>query len=317
MRKDPLTIMVVPHTNGKVYNLKIPMSYVYTICSVLGIIVLLSAYFIFDYSKLRSELVVLRPYSSELTKKNQKLNEDKKAQEEELKNLNKILVQLKKFDNKLRIMTGLELRKDEDKKTVGGQGGPLTNEDTINSIKEKMYSNPLDVLNLPAGDSPYKRTLRDFILLKNNFQELQGFLEEQEDQLSSTPSIWPVKGWVISEYGKRVSAFTGGQEMHGGIDISAVMGTPVRAVADGVVEFAGDKRQLGSFVIIDHSYGFKTSYGHNDKLLIRAGSRVKRGQIIATLGNSGKSIRPHLHYEVIVKGKNIDPRKFLIDKLVD
>ncbi|MBI4651465.1 M23 family metallopeptidase [Candidatus Desantisbacteria bacterium] len=317
MKKEPLTVMVVPHTNSKVYNFKIPIIYVYALISVLGISLLSSMYFLYDYSKLRNEISVISPYNTELIKKNQNLSKDKKFQEEELKKLNKILVQLKKFDNKLRIMTGLEIRKEDDKKDVGGQGGPFTNEDTVNLPREKMYFSPMNSGNLPLGNNPYKQTLREFLLLENSFQELQGFLEEQEDQLSSTPSIWPVEGWVISEYGRRVSPFTGGMEMHEGIDISGVIGTPVRAAADGVVEFAGSKRNFGNVVIIDHSYGFKTFYSHNEKLNVRSGQKIKRGQIVATLGNSGKSIRPHLHYEVLVKGAKLNPRKYLIDKLIE
>ncbi|MBI5207582.1 MAG: M23 family metallopeptidase [Candidatus Firestonebacteria bacterium] len=313
MKKEPLTIMVVPHTNGEVHNFKIPLTYIYTLGGILAVSLLASIYFIYDYTNLRGEVVNLKPYNAELIKKNKMLEEDKKSQELELKDLNKILVQLKKFDNKLRIMTGLKLRnKDEEKKDVGGQGGPVTKED-ISILKEKMYTSPRSLLNLPPGSSPYKQILREFILQKESFQELQGFLEEQEDLLNSTPSIWPLKGWIISEYGRRISPFTGGTEMHEGIDISAMIGSPVKATADGIVEFAGFKRNFGNIVIIDHSYGFKTFYGHNEKLNVRTGQRVKRGQVIATLGNSGQSIRPHLHYEIIVKGEKISPRKYLIE----
>ncbi len=316
MQKEPLTIMVVPHTNGKVHNIKIPIPYLYTIGSILGILLLSSIYFIYDYSKIRGEVVVLRPYNAELIKKNNQLKEDKSSQEKELKNLNKILVQLKKFDNKLRIMTGLDIRKEENKKSMGGQGGPITKDEDI-FFNEKMYTSPVDSIVLPSGKNPYNRTLREFILLKKNFQELQGFLEEQEDLLSCTPSIWPVEGWAVSEFGRRVSPFTGGQETHEGIDISAMVGTPVRAAADGIVEFSGVMRNFGNVVIVDHSYGFKTFYGHNEKSIVRVGQKITRGQIIATLGNSGKSISPHVHYEVIVKGQKVDPRKYMIDKLID
>ena len=137
----------------------------------------------------------------------------------------------------------------------------------------------------------------------------------QENKLifkASTPSIWPVKGWVTSEFGYRRSPFTSGHDFHGGIDIASQWGTAVNAPGAGVVAFAGYKGELGRAVIIDHGYGIRSFYGHASALHVREGDIVTRGTTIARVGNSGHSTGPHLHYEIHVDGIPIDPMKYIL-----
>lgn len=125
------------------------------------------------------------------------------------------------------------------------------------------------------------------------------------------PSIWPVSlatGWVTREFESQQGLF---QNRHNGIDIAAPEGTPVQAVANGRVIFAGVDDVLGYVVSIDHGGIFMTRYGHNSVLLVAEGEEVRRGQHIALVGNSGQSSGPHLHYEVLENGRSRDPRQFL------
>src|SRR6185503_15995121 len=121
-------------------------------------------------------------------------------------------------------------------------------------------------------------------------------------QWAATPSIWPVRGWISSKFGHRISPFTGRETMHGGIDISAPMHTPIVASAGGTVILAQFEAGLGNAVVVSHGYGMKTTYGHLAKVKVRAGEAVKRGDIIGWVGSTGLSTGPHLHYEVEHRG---------------
>ncbi|MBI5493316.1 MAG: M23 family metallopeptidase [Deltaproteobacteria bacterium] len=148
---------------------------------------------------------------------------------------------------------------------------------------------------------------------EKSFTELQGYLMKQASFLASTPSIWPSRGWVTSTYGQRISPFTGNPQMHKGMDIANRIGTPIVASADGIVVAAGPDPGLGMTVVISHGYGIKTVYGHLDKVLVHAGQKVKRGLEIATMGNTGRSTGPHLHYEVSLNGVAVNPSRYIIN----
>lgn len=146
-----------------------------------------------------------------------------------------------------------------------------------------------------------------------SLEELVEQLEKKRTKLASSPSIWPAKGWLTSRFGYRVSPFTGKRQLHGGIDIAARPGTPVIAPAKGRVKFVGRKGPLGNAIVLDHGYGVRTLYGHNEELLVKAGEKVERGQQIAAVGSSGRSTGPHLHYVVQVGGKATDPLNYIFD----
>lgn len=129
--------------------------------------------------------------------------------------------------------------------------------------------------------------------------------------LASLPSRWPVRGSVNSEFGTRLSPWTQTREFHGGIDIAAERGTPVHAPAPGVVAFAGPQSEYGLTVIIDHGQDIRTVYGHLSRIAVTPGHRVERGAEIGVTGNSGRSSGPHLHYEILVKGRPVNPRAYI------
>jgi murein DD-endopeptidase MepM/ murein hydrolase activator NlpD len=143
--------------------------------------------------------------------------------------------------------------------------------------------------------------------------ELVDALEDKHQRLASSPAIWPTKGWLTSRFGMRISPFTGRRQFHAGVDIAGAPGTEVIAPARGRVVFAGKKGPLGKTIIIDHGYGIETHYGHNADLFVKKGDQVDRGQKIASIGNSGRSTGPHLHYTVEVHGKAVNPLDYIFD----
>ena len=123
----------------------------------------------------------------------------------------------------------------------------------------------------------------------------------------TTPSIWPAAGYVSSPYGLRFN----GTEFHQGIDIAADMGTPIVATADGVVTAAGWNGGYGNMVDVDHGGGIVTRYGHASAVAVTVGQQVRRGEVIAYVGSTGRSTGPHVHYEVRVDGQPVNPAGYL------
>ena len=149
--------------------------------------------------------------------------------------------------------------------------------------------------------------------LEIKINKLDQFLLERESFLKSTPTLLPVKGWITSYYGPRLSHYSRRVKMHEGIDIGGKVGTPIIAAADGIIKMTGKNAGFGYYVEIDHGYGIETIYAHNSRNRIKKGAKVKRGQIIAELGNSGLSTGPHVHYEVRVNGTPVDPIYYILD----
>ncbi|MCX6119385.1 MAG: M23 family metallopeptidase, partial [Proteobacteria bacterium] len=146
-----------------------------------------------------------------------------------------------------------------------------------------------------------------------DLQSLIASLSQQRTLLSSVPSITPVDGWVTSGFGVRMSPFSGESAYHKGIDVAAPVGTPVLAPADGVVTFSGIKEGYGNFVMIAHGYGVVTAYGHNAQNLVANGQVIKRGEQLATVGQTGRTTGPHLHYEIWLNGRVVDPKRFILN----
>ncbi|MBP2639894.1 MAG: envC 2 [Firmicutes bacterium] len=132
------------------------------------------------------------------------------------------------------------------------------------------------------------------------------------DKLAVIPSIWPISGTVTSRFGWRNSPWGGGSEFHAGIDIANSSGTPVVAAADGKVVQSTWSEGYGNIVQIDHGNGMVTVYGHNSRNIVNAGQNVQKGQVISYVGSTGRSTGPHLHYEVRINDKAVDPIRFMV-----
>jgi murein DD-endopeptidase MepM/ murein hydrolase activator NlpD len=148
---------------------------------------------------------------------------------------------------------------------------------------------------------------------KLSLLDLLDGLEGQTQKLAATPSIWPTSGYVTSGYGNRTSPFTGRTQFHSGLDIAADFGTLVVAPASGRVVQSGTNGALGRMIELDHGYGIRTHYGHLTKTLVMRGQTVARGEPIGTVGSTGRSTGPHLHYGVEVNGRTVDPTDYIFE----
>jgi len=153
-----------------------------------------------------------------------------------------------------------------------------------------------------------------------SYSQITNFIKNKEELLAATPAIQPVSNAdlkrMASGYGNRIDPIYKTTHFHAGLDFAAPQGTPIYATANGVVTTAGNMATgYGNHVVINHGYGYETLYGHMFKVKARAGSRVKRGEIIGYVGSTGKSTGPHCHYEVHKNGRKIDPVYFFYNDL--
>jgi murein DD-endopeptidase MepM/ murein hydrolase activator NlpD len=147
--------------------------------------------------------------------------------------------------------------------------------------------------------------------LDRSFDQLGAAFDDRIRQLAATPNTMPVEGWFSHGYGWRKDPFTGQREFHRGMDIVAHANTKIVAPADGVVSRSGRYSDYGLSIDIAHGHGFVTRYAHMNKALVKPGDRVRRGDVIGLVGSTGRSTGPHLHYEVFVDGRRVNPWKYL------
>jgi murein DD-endopeptidase MepM/ murein hydrolase activator NlpD len=226
----------------------------------------------------------------------------------EVNNLEATLGKLSEEDSRVRLLAGLDATDEEILEVgIGGPGmalpesHPLWSWDSVMSKAAFAVEYDLNALERRAR------------LLSESLAEASDSLTAHNELLQSTPSILPAAGVLSSRFSaSRVHPIYHEALPHEGIDISAPFGTPILAAAKGVVTFAGWMAGLGNMVEIDHGFGYVTRYGHASKLLVRKGQEVSRGEVIGQVGSTGISTSSHLHYEVRVDGKPVDPLNYVI-----
>jgi murein DD-endopeptidase MepM/ murein hydrolase activator NlpD len=192
------------------------------------------------------------------------------------------------------------------------QDGPMMEAKPVNEKKgELAIESGKDYATLAIR---IDNAIRESQLREQSVLDLWEALSERQSLLSSTPNIRPAKGWFTSRFGYRVSPFTGRAAMHAGLDFAAAPGSPVYAPGDGIVTFAGYDEGYGKMITIDHGYGVTTRYGHNAQIYVQVGQKVSRWDVISSVGNTGRSTGPHLHYEVRVNGVPRDPTLYILDE---
>ena len=187
-----------------------------------------------------------------------------------------------------------------------GSLGIAHSEDALRNMDSASLGD--DVAELQA----MKRLLQDSL---EHFDQIAKMLQAQQSLIVELPTIWPlrdVRGYVTSYFGPTTHPFTKHWYLHKGIDIAYSRGTKVVSTADGkVIEKAFDSGGYGNYIVIKHKYGFYTRYAHMDKVYVKEGQNVQQGEVIGTLGNTGLSTGPHLHYEVRIGSQVVDPQRYL------
>jgi murein DD-endopeptidase MepM/ murein hydrolase activator NlpD len=183
---------------------------------------------------------------------------------------------------------------------------------TVYGIKQKLEG-PADIAAKGKLIPSFAESVQDYDFLRSaNALMLLSSPARRFRMVASVPNSWPVEGRLIGGFGPRQDPFSGeGQEFHKGVDIGGAVGTAVHVTADGIVRFADMESGYGRLVVVDHGGGVETWYAHMSKFYVHTGQEVRRGELVGLLGMSGRVTAPHLHYEVHVNGRPMNPSRYL------
>lgn len=217
---------------------------------------------------------------------------------------------IEKMDDQFRAQFDLPLV-GSDVRQVGVGGSSLELENRVGYSEYPFGQDLISALNV------LEKLDREIKLEKLSYEELIGTMKVREDSLRYLPVLKPVPNARFTDgFGNRRHPILKRIKFHHGVDLAADKGTPVVAPADGYVTYARRNGGFGQFIKINHKYGYETCYGHLNKIFVRAGQYVKRGEKIGEVGSTGLSTSNHLHYEVHYKGKAINPSQFFLNDIV-
>lgn len=289
MSKKFYTIFILPNAQARFRKLHVSRNFLVTVGAVAAIVVglsVLSPHLMLRARAQGERLEILRA-------ENTRLRQDNARFEASLARIGDQVSAIESAAGRIARVVGVEHLPFA--RPTGGSNSALPPDAT----ERAMLEEELDALR--------QRTAS----LDESISEIHAAVEARLRQLASTPSIRPVDGWFSDSYGWRNDPFDGSREFHRGLDIVAPSGTPVRASADGLVTVAGRQAGYGKVVHLSHGSGLSTRYGHLSEVLVRPGQRVKQGDVLGRVGSTGRSTGPHLHYEVLRAGRQVNPRKYL------
>jgi len=295
MAKKFLSLIVIPHTKTSSRTLSFSKRTVKTaLYGGIALAVLLAGMSV-DYIRIQ---LSHQSYGA-LKAENLKQKADLEKYQGQFAALQNNLGKFDEYVGKINLMFGL---KSPDKMTspgaVGGGGG---DDQTLPAGTPQLSLGNVQTMQQRAED------------IQKNFDTVIKMSENLTSVLASTPSIWPTNGWPSSGLGWRLDPFTGKQAYHSGLDIAAAYGNPVVAPADGYVISTSFDKYYGNNIKINHGGGITTLFGHLSKIGVKPGQRVKRGDEIGKVGNTGRSLGTHLHYEVRENDKLLNPMKFILE----
>ena len=289
MDKKRYTIILVPHTRAKFRKFQVSATHLWAAATTLGILTATAAvigWLFFSAPVDETQVNLLRDENVELRQVNQSF-------EQSIRQLQTQLAEYEERTRKLAIVAGIE---ELDSGSDAGLGGAAFELDTASTALTGMSQR--------LGS------------MTSQLDEVEGRLDERFRWISSVPSVTPTRGLFTSGYGSRRDPVHGRPSFHEGLDISAAPGKAVHATADGVVVRAGNLGELGNAVVISHGFGLTTRYGHLSRVGVRPGQRVRRGDVIGNVGNTGRSTGYHLHYEVHKDGEPVNPLGYILDRTI-
>jgi len=300
--KEYINILIFGHKTSKTRHLKIRKKTFKIILYLSGFALLSATFFFCDYIQVKKKAFEV----SRLQKETQTQKSQLHFFSSKIEDLEKQISKLKEFDRRIRIIANLE--KGQETTPFMGMGGPSPSDirDQLRGEKDEK-----GLVRQMKGD--IERLESEATSREASLAELETLLQTKKDMLAQTPSIWPVLGWVTSGFGFRTNPFTGLNQMHEGIDISNRAGTVIIAPADGFVSDIGSDVAHGRLLVISHGFGMTTRYSHLNKVLVKVGQKVRRGDRVAEVGTSGKTTGPHLHYEVRLHGIPVNPIRYILN----
>lgn len=330
---DAYTVVVFRGSSSKPLRFSFPRKFVRKLLILAAILIVADLLVVSHYVIRTGEVWQLSAFRAEAMG----AREQTAAFSAAIDDLKKRLSAMGEVNQRLRVMLGIDTTKPtgdlangrggedgplpDGKTSIQGNGPAVSGQESRQQVSE-LRDNNQSVFDF-STDSIEEVTqqvreglealVREATQQEEALQNLTQIAEQRSTQWASTPSIWPVRGWVTSGFGPRVSPFTEKPAWHDGLDIGAQANSPVQAPALGRVVTVAFDSKMGNMVKLDHGYGIETVYGHLAKSLVKEGQRVKRGDVVALVGSTGLSTGPHLHYMVKKNGQALDPTKFILD----
>jgi murein DD-endopeptidase MepM/ murein hydrolase activator NlpD len=303
MAKRRWTVVLVPH--GSEPSKIIEVSYRALKTTACGVILAVVGALLVGYATFTRRADLSR--TAALQQENAQLAEELGEMHGRLASLSDTISRISQRDARIRVLANLEpIDPQVQAAGIGGPAEPAPAGEPGTAVRRSQEIR----VDLNA-------LIRRADLLASSFREAADSLAVHSARLAATPSIMPTQGWLSSAFSSmRSHPILHVARPHEGIDVTAPMGTPIEAPAGGRVSDAGWESGYGNTVTIDHGFGTVTKFAHASKILVREGQRVSRGQRIALVGNSGLATGPHLHYEVHVNGRPVDPLRYVLPEHV-
>ena len=282
------TIIFVPHAHARLRKWRVTNLQIGLVAGAIALLTLASLFFIWSHFHTPVNPVEI----ARLQKENESLRQVNTQFESSLQKLQEQLNSYEDRTRDLAIVAGIESLGEGVEAGIGGEAPAETEEVGVS-----------DIPTLAARASQLSGTL----------DAVEARLEQRMRWISSTPAIAPVRGIFTSGYGSRTDPLTHGHGNHQGVDIAAAPGQPVHASADGIVMMTGVQGGYGKAVFLAHGYGLTTRYGHLSAISVKPGQRVKRGDVVGRVGNTGRSTGYHLHYEVRLDGEAVNPLGYILN----
>ena len=300
MAKRRWTLVLVPHGSEPSRIVEVSHTVLRAGAVVVGACVVLAG--IAGYATISKTSELSR--AARLQQENASLSREIGELHGRLVSLSDTITQISQRDARIRVLANLEPI--DPQVQEAGIGGPGTGDLSLSGLTGLTRRSAEVRVDLGA-------LIRRANLLASSFKEAADSLSVHTARLAATPSIMPTQGWLSSAFSAmREHPILHLARPHEGIDVSAPMGSPIEAPAAGVISDAGWETGYGNTVTINHGFGIVTKFAHASKILVKVGQRVSRGQRIALVGNSGLATGPHLHYEVHVNGRPVDPLKYVL-----
>lgn len=321
--------MLIPHNRGERQSFELSSAHIWATAGAFILISFLSGFFYEREQLARQDARSIQEYyenlahvgSAPLSHESSGTERDaleaaiRSEYEARIATISAELSQLYDLEKEVREITGLatlgEAPGTGDSR--GGKGGGQSEPNAVLRLARQVQNHPPELiygLSRPSADL----ILQEIDLRKASFRQLLWEMEAQRDRIARVPSGWPSverERKINSKFGYRRDPFTNRVRHHGGLDIAADYGDPVRATAKGRVSFAGSDPYYGNHVVIDHGNGITTLFAHLSSLSVKEGAYVERGSILGRVGSTGRSTSPHIHYEVHLNGQPVDPARYI------
>ncbi len=334
MEKRNVTLLLVNNESGTTRKFVLSLISLKVVLFTAAVVILIFVAGFIDYLGLMFQAME----NKRLENENVMLKKQFQIVEGKLGALENSLERVKIFTNKLKLITNIDMEDRVTKLTMGAKPGSgqsmdeyepmdqrisnqkMAEQDKDFPREEKINEMKAEVAVQPSNQDyatlviRIDKAVKETQLKEQSVIELWESLSERLSLLNSTPNIKPARGWITSRFGYRLNPFTNKMQLHAGLDIAAAPGSPVYSPADGVVIFASYDETYGKLVSIDHGYGVTSRFAHNSQIYVRVGQKVSKYDVISSVGNTGRSTGPHLHYEVRVNGIPVDPINFILDE---